>query len=366
MFLASLADLYGRRPTTAAMLALAGAATIGAGYATDTNQLVALRFAGGLGLGALVATLAPLVSEYSPRQHRTFILAVIFTAGPLGPVIGGVIVAPLVGEHGWRIVFIWAGIITFVIAALTWLVVPESIAFILKRQPAGALEKVNRILRYIRQQPVERLPDVQGGTTTESASVKSLLVPNRRITTLFLWSTFFLSFATVYFLTSWLPKILVDVGFPQDRAILGAVMLPAGSVVGAPLVGFIAKRVALHKVITASFVAGGIAVLILAAVVREDATSGMIWPLLFVVGLTLFGGFINLYTLAVSIYPAQVRSTGIGWAAGLGRGGAVLSPALAGMMIAWGVTSPALFLYFGVPAFLAAACVMMVVMREMD
>lgn len=368
MFLASLADLYGRRPTTAAMLVLAGAATLGAGYATNANELVALRFAGGLGLGALVATLAPLASEYSPRQHRTFIMAVIFTAGPLGPVVGGLIVAPLVGEHGWRIVFLWAGIITFVIAGLTYVIVPESISFIIKRQPTGALERVNRILRYIRQQPVERLPEVSTGAATEPASVRSLLVPSRRPTTLFLWSTFFLSFASVYFLTSWLPKILVDVGFPQDRAILGAVMLPAGSVLGAPLVGFIAKRVALHQVIAASLVIGGVAVLLLAAVVGADAaaTSGLVWPLLFVVGLTLFGGFVNLYTLAVSIYPVQVRSTGLGWAAGLGRGGAVLSPALAGMMIAWGVTSPALFLYFGLPAFAAAACALMVVMREME
>jgi len=366
MFLASLADLYGRRLVSVAMLVLAGGATLAAAYATSVNQLVVLRLISGLGLGALVAALAPLVSEYSPRRHRTFVLALIFSAGPLGPVIGGLIVAPVVVEHGWRIIFIYAGIITFVVAAAMAAVIPESMAFLIKRRPDQALDRVNRILRYIRQQPVERLPHVGQAAVGESASVRSLLVANRRVTTLLLWVTFFLAFATVYFLTSWLPQILTTAGYPQDQAILGAVLLAGGSVVGATLVGWIARKRALNRVIAMTFVIGGGLVMLLAAMVTMDsAASGLIWITLFIVGVTLFGGFTNLYTLAVSIYPAQVRSTGLGWAAGLGRGGAVVSPAIAGVLIGWGVVAPALFLIFAVPALAAAGCALFVKMREM-
>ena len=367
MFLASLADIYGRRLVTTAMLVLAGVATLAAASAQTVNQLVILRLVSGLGLGALVAALAPLVSEYSPRRHRTFILAVVFSAGPLGPVIGGLMVAPVVVEHGWRVIFTYAGIITLIIAALMYLVIPESIAFLIKRRPDEALHKVNRILAYIRQRPISQLPTPQPGAVTESASVVSLLVRHRRTTTLLLWLTFFLAFATVYFLTSWLPQILTGVGFPQDQAILGAVLLAGGSVIGATLVGWIARKRELNRVIATAFITGGLLVVSLAAMLRLDgsALSGLIWITLLLVGITLFGGFTNLYTLAVSIYPAQVRSTGLGWAAGLGRGGAVVSPALAGMMIGWGVPSPALFLIFAVPALLAAGCALLVHMREM-
>ena len=75
------------------MLLMSGAATVAVAYSSTVPQLIALRLIAGLGLGALMAALAPLVGEYSPRRHRTLILALIFSAGPLGPVIGGLISA---------------------------------------------------------------------------------------------------------------------------------------------------------------------------------------------------------------------------------------------------------------------------------
>ena len=367
MFLASLADLYGRRLIVCLMLLMAGAATVGVAYTQTVPQLIALRFVGGLGLGALMAALAPLVGEYSPRRHRTLILAAIFSAGPLGPVIGGLIAAPMITEHGWQSIFLYAGILTILVGLLQYAVVPESMAFIIKRRPHGALDKVNRILRYIGQDRIERLPETGAGQRSESASVISLLTPARRSKTLLVWLTFFLAFATVYFFTSWLPQILVNAGWPQDQAIRGAVTMAFGSVIGTTLIGGLAKWKPLNRIITVAFVIGGLTAAALGTMLlaADTVPPVVVWISLLLIGITVMGGFTNLYTVALTVYPAQIRSTGLGWAAGLGRGGAVLSPAVAGLLIAAGVSMPALSLYFALPIFVAAACALWVSMSEM-
>ncbi len=367
MFLASLADIYGRRLIVALMLLMAGATTIGVAYAQTVTQLIVLRFIAGLGLGALMAALAPLVGEYSPRRHRTLILALIFSAGPLGPVIGGLIAAPMIVEHGWQSIFLYAGVLTMIIGVLLYLVVPESIAFIIRRKPEGALDRVNAILRYIGQTPIEQLPATSGSGAQESASVVSLVTPARRRATVLVWTTFFLAFATVYFFTSWLPQILVNAGWAQDQAIRGAVTMALGSVIGTTLFGWLAKWRPLNTIISAAFIVGGIAAAALGSMLGhlDSIPAAVIWGALLLIGITVMGGFTNLYTVALTIYPAQVRSTGLGWAAGLGRGGAVLSPAVAGLLIATGVSMPALSLYFALPIFLAALCSVFVRMREL-
>ena len=54
----------------------------------------------------------------------------------------------------------------------------------------------------------------------------------------------------------------------------------------------------------------------------------------FVIGFLQMGGFNGIYPLGTQLYPAEVRSTGIGWMTGVGRAGAVLGPLVGGIMIA--------------------------------
>jgi AAHS family 4-hydroxybenzoate transporter-like MFS transporter len=368
MFLASLADLYGRRAIVFATLLVAGVTTWLIGYASSVAELIVLRLIAGLGLGTLVATLAPLAGEYSPSRYRTLIMGIIFAGGSAGPVVGGLISAALIAEYGWRALFQGAGLITILVGILIYIVVPESIAFIIKRRPDGALERVNRILATIGQSQLERLPPSRAGAAQESASVVSLLVPSRRAMTLLIWIGFFLGFATVYFLTSWVPQLLVDAGLPQEQAILGAVIIAFGSILGTTLFGWMARWWSLNRLIAAGFVIGAIGMVAVAGLLQDLDPGAMtlVWGLLFVIGVSLMGAFSNLYTVALTIYPAQVRSTGLGWAAGLGRSGAVVSPAAAGMLIAAGVAAPALFLLFAIPILAAAGCVFLIRFREME
>ncbi|MCK9563668.1 MAG: MFS transporter [Bacteroidales bacterium] len=368
MFLSSLSDLFGRRVVLSGMMLLAGVATWCVTYTDNVTELMVLRLVAGLGLGGMLATIVPLVGEYSPRRYRTLSLAITFAGASLGPIIGGLISAQLITVYGWKAIFEVAGVLTVVMGVVIYLVVPESIAYIIKRKPEGALERVNRILVYIGQQPVASLPPTALAEAQESASVVSLLKGHRRLKTLAIWGAFFLSFAAVYFLHSWIPQVLSNAGFSQQRAIQGAVVASSGSIVGTLVFGWLGRWWDLNRVIAVAFAVGAVGLVMLSVLFQyvDGSAYLLVWAILFLVGVTVMGGFANLYTIATLIYPAQIRSTGVGWAAGLGRFGAVISPALAGFLIAAGVTMPVLFLSFAVPTLMAVVCVVLVPLREMS
>ncbi len=367
MLLSWVADRYGRRSVVSLTLLIAGVATTAVIWAHTVTALVVLRLIAGLALGVLVATLPALAGEFSPRRHRTLIISTLIAAASAGAVVGGFISAALIADHGWQSIFLYAGLLTIVLAVLIQIVVPESIAFTIKRKPEGALAQINRTLAHIGQTPLEQLPPVPAAASQESATVFSLLTPARRATTLLSWSAFFFGFIVVYFLSSWMPQILVQAGMTQAQAIQGTAIIPLGSIVGTVLIGALAKWWLLGRLIAAGFVVGALGIFALSGILKDLATLpvAVIWSMLFLIGVSLMGAFSNLYALALAVYPVQIRSTGLGWCAGLGRAGAVISPTIAGLMMGMGMSMPTLFLYFALPAFVSALCVSFIRMREL-
>lgn len=367
MLLSPLADLYGRRIVVSVSLLIAGVTTAVVVYAETVTQLIVLRVLGGLALGTLLSSLPTLVGEYSPRRYRTLIIAILLSGNALGAIVGGLISAAVISSHGWKPIFFVTGVILILSAVAFHLLVPESMSFIAKRRPQAALARINRILAYIGQPTIAQLPATGGDEKQESASVTSLLTPARRAVTLLAWITFFLGFASVYFLYSWVPQVLADSGLSQEQAIQGSVILSIGATIGTVLIGWLARWRQLNGLIAVSFVIGALCMAWFSNALAhpQGVSLAGLQAVLFLIGLTASAAFSNLYSVALTVYPAQVRSTGLGWCIGLGRGGAVISPALAGAMIGLGVTMPALFVYFAAPLFIAALCVRLIKMKEL-
>ena len=82
----------------------------------------------------------------------------------------------------------------------------------------------------------------------------------------------------------------------------------------------------------------------------------MVLLVAFLIGVLLQGGFNGLYPLAARLYPAQVRSTGIGWTTGVGRIGAVLGPALGGVLLERNTPLWLIFTVFAIPSAVGALC----------
>ncbi|TQV72718.1 MFS transporter [Exilibacterium tricleocarpae] len=352
MFIAPLADKYGRRPIVLGSVALISVGMLVTGFVTSVWQLVILRGITGLGIGAMLASLTALVSEFMPHRRRNFCLGILQASYPLGAVIGSFFAVGMIPEYGWRSVFIAAGLMGFVALAVCLVLLPESMQILAKNRNGDGLVRINRLLAKMKVAPIAKLAEAGGDKSGKSdIGVGSLLASEQRRMTINLWMAFMLSFSTLYFLISWIPKLLSDAGLPLDKSIYTGAALNLGGALGIVALGFISTYWKITKLIMV-FLLGGAGFMVLFA--SLNLSMPFLLTLTALIGFSVFGGFVSLYSVAARIYPPQARTTGVGWAIGMGRMGAIIGPYAAGVMIGMGFTTSTNFLVFAVPLVAAA------------
>ena len=242
---------------------------------------------------------------------------------------------------------VYGGILTLLIGAVTWTLLPESPEFLAGRaghRPERHNE-VNRLLARLERDAVTDLsPDV---IRPSSTPVAQILTAERRLRTLVLWAIYFMGFLTMYFMLSWIPTLFVDAGYTRSQGIEALTGFNLGAIPGILVLAVLTTRLPLVPLLSLFFLSAG-GVLVYVGLTEPSALKSLM-TLMFVGGVFLHGGFTCLYALATQAYPSDVRAAGVGWAAGLGRTGAIASPLLAAALISagWGMYS--LFLSFALP-----------------
>jgi len=354
MGLAPIADRIGRRSLILASIALIGTGVLLTAAAQSVTQLMLLRFASGAGIGALLASTATVASEYSPERKRNFIVTFVLSGYTIGAFLSGLVAARLIPAYGWEAMFVLAGCLTLATLPVAWRLLPESLDFLVRVRPRGALPRANRILSRMELPPLGSLPAVEG--VESAANVALLLESRRRASTLLVWLAFFMSFGTLYFLLSWIPKLASETGLGLDLAIYAGAVFNLGAFFGICLQGWLSLTFGLKRTI-AVFMAGAA---LLMAVFGTVATPWLVLVMFGLIGFTVQGGFVGLYAVAARLYPAELRNTGIGWAIGLGRFGAVVGPIAGGLLIAGGLGLTENFIVFAVPMLLAGLFTLMI------
>ncbi len=225
---------------------------------------------------------------------------------------------------------------------------PESVDFLVARRPDSALDKLNALLRKMHRPVLAELPalPVRDAAAVRAGSFAGLFAPGVLGSTLLIWSSFFLLMFSFYFALSWTPKLLVQAGLSAQQGITGGVLLNIGGIVGGSLFGFLASRFNLGW-LTASCM-----VLAAASMAAFGVVTGHLGPAFvsaFAIGGFIFGSMAGLYAFAPIVYPAAIRTTGMGWSIGIGRFGAILSPLIAGVLLDRGWTPPGLYYAFALP-----------------
>ena len=350
MFLAPVSDIVGRRKIIIVSVALVGISILLTAQASTLMEFVVLRFISGIGAGAMLACQATLAAEYSPEKYRSLSVAAVTAGYPLGAMFTSVVAGILMPEYGWRGMFLFGGGLTLVMGFAAWLLLPESLKYLLVRRPVDALSRVNRILAKLGKDTLAALPAIGAEDVSQKAgfapTILKLLAKDQVKVTLILWSTFFLCFAALYFLMSWIPKLMEDTGFSAEVGRQAFFLFNLGGVVGVFLLGLLATRWKLTNVIFLMLSLSAVG-MVLFGLYPGRLTLSL--SLIFVIGLLQQGGFVGLYAAAAKAYPTDIRSTGIGWAVGLGRSGAVAGPAVAGYLIAAGFDMAANFYIFAIP-----------------
>lgn len=347
MFLAAQADRIGRWRMILLSASLMGCCVLATVYVSSIPMLVVARFVSGLGIGSMLASTATLTAEYAPRKTKDFWVSFVMSGYPIGAVLSGMVAARIIPDHGWRTMFTTAGVTTLLTLPIIYFFLAESLDFLLKSQPTGALKRANQLLERMGQPPILALPPLP--PSVAKASVGELFAGNRQKATVLLWLVLFLAFATLYFLTMWIPKLASNAGLSMNLAIYAGTVFNLGAFFGIITQGYLSAQWGLQRVIC------GFLVVTAGLMVVFGFVSGSVWVLVLfgLIGFGIQGGFVGMYSLAAKLYPTRVRATGVGWAVGAGRIGAVVGPLVGGLLIGLGWSIAANFIAFAIPALVA-------------
>src|SRR5690606_35238354 len=104
----------------------------------------------------------------------------------------------LLETYNWRSVFYFGAIATGLLIPIVYFLVPESVHWLTRKQPANALERVNHSLRKLGLTPVTALPEITADDRKKS--VGDIFSPGLIAITLMVTAAYFLHITTFYFI----------------------------------------------------------------------------------------------------------------------------------------------------------------------
>jgi MFS transporter, AAHS family, 4-hydroxybenzoate transporter len=350
-----IADRYGRKIVivlSTLTFALFTALTATAG---SIQMLLVMRFFTGIGLGGAMPNAVALTAEFTPKRLQTVVVGAIFAGMPLGAATASLVSTRMLPLWGWRSVFYLGGLLSLMIAVLLINLLPESVKFL---TATGAdPQKVDAIIARMGASTAgvnlhAPAPSYERAT---GLPIKHLFTQGRALGTMFLWITFFMNLLLLYFFINWLPGLLTTVGMPISAGVIAAGLFGLGGVIGSFVQGTLMNMSGSSATILTEFL---LCIVLIAGLAH--ATSFMvIMAATLILGMVIQGIQAGLNALSASFYPTTMRSTGVGWALGIGRIGSIIGPLFAGVMLGKGWTPPQIFLSGTVPALIAALAVLL-------
>jgi MFS transporter, AAHS family, 4-hydroxybenzoate transporter len=343
-----LADRWGRKwPVVLSTLSFAGFSLITLRVASF-DELLALRFLTGLGLGGALPNVVALASEFVPRRALSQVVTLIFIGMPLGGVVCGLLSAAMIPRYGWQFMLYIGGTVPLAIAVVLILALPESIGYLAAKGKDP--RKIAKILaRFAPDAAAAGVRATPRDTAHAGVPVKHLFAEGRALGTILLWIPDFMNLLIIYFIGSWLPALLRQSGMSVAAGSTAAAFFSFGGVFGCLVEGSLIKKFGAYGVLVAEF---GLATASIAALAKIPSSYSLMLTVTFVSGLMVIGAQGGLNALAANFYPTAVRSTGVGWALGMGRVGSIVGPLLGGMLLGMGY-KPGQILLCGT---VAAAC----------
>jgi len=323
--LAPQADRLGRKPVLLASLLLNALGLAGAATAGYIGQLLAARFVTGVGVGGILPAIAAIAMESSGERRRNLNVGLVQAGWPAGALLTGYVASAVIASSGWRVLFggIAAVAVLMFLLVAAWM--PESTELLERRRTAG--------------------------TRPAGRAVLELLSPEHVAATWRLWVGTFFAFMTLYTLISWVPSFAGSAGLRLEAAIHAGTVLNLGALAGTCAIGVVSRWIGLRRFTLCALL---LAIVSMLAFSQGSIGGSFGLPLIFLIGATVQGGFNSYYPIATRVYPPELRASGVGFAMGIGRAGAVLGPLAAGYLLAAGVPMSRLFIGFSVPLLVSA------------
>ena len=339
----TLTDLLGRRRLFAASVALFSLAMLGCGLAPSFGVFAAFRFLAGLGIGGLLPTAIALTSEFAAPQHRSRILGAVLTGPPVGGLLASAASVALLAEHGFQLVY-GLGVVPLLLVPVALRLLPESPAYLRARGRTAEADGVAAAFGL--PAPAAAVPAPAG----RRSPVRTLFADGMGPATIGIWIVTICSLLTLFGLSTWLPQIMRTAGYGLSSSVAFLLVYSAGGIVGTLVAAHLAQRLGAKAMVLTGFAAATIALALLAA----QPPTGAVLVLVAVAGFGGLGTQNLLNDHVAGFYPAGARATGLGWALGVGRVGAIVGPTYGALFVGGGSAVVASAVAFAVPALLRA------------
>ncbi len=366
LLLGSMADKYGRRPTILACLALMATGMFLAASAASPQMLSGWRFMTGIGIGGMLTAINAVTNEYASAKGRSFAMAIMVIGYPIGGFIGGLVVKYLLPANDWRAIFEFGAWATVAFIPLVWFFVPETPSFLNMRRPVGALERINKTLASFRLRVLDALPPVE--PAHEKASIADIFKSPYLKTTILLSVGYSFHALTFYYILKMAPAIISDPQFAgqsfskaEGAGVLAYANL--GGAMGGAVFGYFMHRFGIKRATMVALAISGVMV----GFFGMGQSSLMGWTLAVLsVGLFTNSAIVGFYSAWAIAYPTHIRATGTGFALSVGRGGAALSPVLAGVLFAADLGLMGVSIVMAIGSFLALGMFSMLDLKDAE
>jgi AAHS family benzoate transporter-like MFS transporter len=295
------------------------------------------------------------MTEYSPKKIRATLVTLMFSGYAVGGMVAALLGKGLIETHGWQSVFLAAGVpvllIPFILKSL-----PESMPFLVKRNRLAELQQTLKRMEptYLPQRD-DRF-EVPSADRAEGAPIGKLFQDGRGFSTIMFWVAFFMCLFMVYALSSWLAKLMAGAGYSLGSALTFVLVLNFGAVIGAVGGGWLADRFHIKHVLVGMYALAAVSITLLG----YPMPSALLFIVVGLAGASTIGTQIVTYAYAGQFYPTAIRSTGIGWASGVGRSGAILAPIVIGTLVGMALPLQQNFMAMAIPAVIAAISVSLI------
>lgn len=348
LLLTPLADRFGVRKTLLSCVLLFAGLTLLSAWANDIYTLAAIRFLCGVGMGGAMPSAMALMADYAPPRMKTFFVTMAAAGFAFGGAVGGFIAASIMQIYGWHSIFIVGGVAPLLLLPFLYLWLPESLSRLFSAKHMSAA--LSRMLERFVPQWTPPAPVLEDGKP-QKVTIVDLFRYGYLKPTIFIWGSCIASFTLLYFTVSWLPTLLRDVGFSSSTASLTTSAFLASGTLGAVTLSYLAD-----KVRSKTWLVGKVMVvcgLATASVGLEHGNATFTVLAVMVAGFCLIGGSLTLNGVISNFYPPHIRATGVGWALGVGRLGAVSGPLVGAMLVAMQVPFVGVMLLAAIPAILS-------------
>jgi len=351
-----LGDRVGRKPLLLASLTIFGLASLLSAFAGSLLVLSILRFFTGVGIGGAFPGAATLTGDYAPHRLRATMIMVTFTGAPIGGFLCGQLAGFLLPRFGWPSVFVVGGVAPLLMVAALGLWLPESPRFLVAK---GRLSP--RETAFLQRLGIKPGQGAAASVDLAQANpIKMLFGSGYVLQTVLLWIVFFCSLMNLFLFVYWLPEVLHLTGFTPAEAARATSFRELGAILAVLYLGLLVDRFGPERALALHYAAG---VLFIAAIALVAMPYLLLVIAIFFSGMTIIGSQTGANATCGKLYPARMRTSGLGWALGIGRLGGIAAPVLGGYLLSLGMPPTQIFLSACGFAVIAAAATGLLALR---